>query len=211
MSIKENKEFMNIDDKNYEVKIYEKEEKNINILKNLLDDQSYTKYYKCLAFIIGVRETIILQDLISKDNYFNGNNNDWFFNTAENIYYDTAIPIDSQKRLFDRLLKFNLIQVTYKNMPRRKFFKINYNILNKVIYKGIEVRNKVKPCSVKMTDKEPSKQQNINNNNINNNKLLSEDNKRDSKEKSLSFEKSSEITQYFIDIFYNKIKILKSK
>lgn len=143
------------------------------ILQEITDNQSFIKFYKCLSFIIGIKESILLQDLITKDKYFQLNNKEydnWFYNTSKNIYYDTSIPIDSQKRIIDSLKKQKLILTKLIGLPRKKYFKINYDKVNEIFEKGIEKRkelyNSYNDCSssVKMTEQEPLEQPNLSNN-----------------------------------------------
>jgi hypothetical protein len=181
----------------YKVTLYEEEkiDEDEILLSDLLDKEAFIKYYKCLAFIIGIKETIILQDLISKDSYFrkiSKNYDGWFYNIQDNIYYDTAIPINSQKRIIDKIKSYNLLEINFKGMPARKYFKINYKKVKNLMVKGIKYRESLKfPCSVKIAEHDQLKPSEI----IrisNKNKFLSKDKKGSNLDKDFSNEKSNQ-------------------
>ena len=62
-------------------------------MKHLLSSTAFIIVNKKLATQVGLKEAILLADLISKEQYFIDNNtinNGWFFNTAKNIEKDTT-------------------------------------------------------------------------------------------------------------------------
>ena len=57
-------------------------------MKHLLSSSSYLIVNKFLAKKIGLKEAVLLADLISKEQYFIDNKmikDGWFFNTSKNI------------------------------------------------------------------------------------------------------------------------------
>ena len=63
-------------------------------MKHLLSSSAFLVVNKSLAKQIGLNETVLLADLISKEEYFIENNqlkDGWFFNTSKNIENDTTL------------------------------------------------------------------------------------------------------------------------
>jgi hypothetical protein len=70
-------------------------------MKHLLSSSAYLVVNKFLAKNIGLKPTILLADLISKENYFIDNQtikDGWFFNTSKNIERDTTLTNYQQKK-----------------------------------------------------------------------------------------------------------------
>ena len=62
-------------------------------MKHLLSSSAFLVLNKELARQIGLKESVLLADLISKEEYFiaNGMTDGWFFNTEANIEQDTTL------------------------------------------------------------------------------------------------------------------------
>ena len=103
-------------------------------MKNLLSSTAFLVVNKRLAKRVGLKEAILLADLISKEQYFIDNqtiNDGWFFNTSNNIERDTTLTNYQQKKAIKNLEKFEFIQTELKGMPATLHFKILENkILN---------------------------------------------------------------------------------
>ena len=97
-------------------------------MKNLLSSSSFLIVNKQLARCIGLKETILLADLISKEEYFietSQINNGWFFNTENNIEQDTTLTRYQQRKCLKTLVKHKIIEVKRKGIPAKLYFKIN--------------------------------------------------------------------------------------
>ena len=97
-------------------------------MKNLLSSSAFLIVNKKLAKTIGLKETILLADLISKEEYFLNNKlieNGWFFNTEANIENDTTLNSYHQRKCLKTLKKYNIIEIKRKVIPAKLFFKIN--------------------------------------------------------------------------------------
>ena len=96
-------------------------------MKHLLSSSAFIIFNKELARQVGLKEAILLADLISKEEYFiaNGMTDGWFFNTETNIEKDTTLtPYQRRKGL--KTLKTNLVLETKrKGIPAKQYFKIN--------------------------------------------------------------------------------------
>jgi len=96
-------------------------------MKHLLSSSAFIIFNKELARKVGLKEAILLADLISKEEYFiaNGMTDGWFFNTEANIEKDTTLTSYQQRKCL-KTLKTNLVLETKrKGIPAKQYFKIN--------------------------------------------------------------------------------------
>ena len=103
-------------------------------MKNLLSSTAFVIVNKRLATRVGLKEAILLADLISKEQYFIDNGtikNGWFFNTAKNIEKDTTLSRHKQSLAIKTLVKKGFIETKLMGVPATLHFKIIENkILN---------------------------------------------------------------------------------
>ena len=162
-------------------------------MKHLLSSSSFLVVNKKLAKQVGLKEAILLADLISKEQYFIDNNtiqDEWFFNTAENIENDTTLSRHKQSIAIKNLVKKGFIKTKLKGLPATLHFKI---IENKIV-------NFLK-TSIKKTLKLDIKKLNTNKNKlirITNNKSLSI-RAQEFQEEVFMSNLSTDICQEFID------------
>tara|TARA_R110000787_G_scaffold70091_1_gene155805 strand:- start:9600 stop:10253 length:654 start_codon:yes stop_codon:yes gene_type:complete len=96
---------------------------------HLLSSSAFIICNKLMAKKIGLKATILLSDLISKQEYFINNNlinkDGYFFNTQANIEDDTTLTPYQQRNAL-KTLKNNLIIETKKiGIPAKLHYKIN--------------------------------------------------------------------------------------
>ena len=119
-------------------------------MKNLLSSSAFLVLNKELARKIGLKEAILLADLISKEEYFisKGMTDGWFFNTEANIEQDTTLNPYSQRKCLKSLKKYEIIETKRKGIPAKQYFKINelqvLQILNNLLDKNLTTINKNK-------------------------------------------------------------------
>jgi hypothetical protein len=96
-------------------------------MKHLLSSTAFLILNKELARRVGLKEAVLLSDLISKEEYFisNGMTDGWFFNTEANIEADTTLTPYQQRKCIKNLKKHKLIIVKRMGIPAKQFFKIN--------------------------------------------------------------------------------------
>ena len=129
-------------------------------MKHLLSSTAFIVLNKELARQVGLKEAVLLADLISKEEYFisKGMTDGWFFNTEANIEADTTLNPYHQRKCLKTLKKYEIIQTKRMGIPAKQYFKINeeqvLQILNNLL---------VKDCTTINTNKEI-----IINNNISN-------------------------------------------
>ena len=96
-------------------------------MKHLLSSTAFLILNKQLAKQIGLKASILLADLISKEEYFiaNGMTDGWFFNTIGNIYEDTTLTAYQQRKAVKTLKNHNIIETELRGIPAKQYFKIN--------------------------------------------------------------------------------------
>jgi hypothetical protein len=105
-------------------------------MKHLLSSTAFLVVNKKLAALIGLKETILLADLISKEEYFIQNDtiqNGWFFNTSANIKADTTLTPFQQRKCITSLKKHSIIDTKLKGIPAKQYFKINEDQVIKLL------------------------------------------------------------------------------
>ena len=109
-------------------------------MKHLLSSTAFIVLNKNLAKQVGLKEAVLLADLISKEEYFiaNGMTDGWFFNTEANIEKDTTLNPYHQRKCIKKLKEKGLIEIKRKGIPAKQYFKKpgllevkNYCILRK--------------------------------------------------------------------------------
>ena len=104
-------------------------------MKHLLSSSAFLVVNKQLAKVIGLKETILLADLISKEEYFiaNGMTDGWFFNTESNIEADTTLSPFQQRKCLKSLRKYGIIETKRKGIPAKQYFRINEQLVIKFL------------------------------------------------------------------------------
>ena len=104
-------------------------------MKNLLSSSAFIVLNKELARQIGLKESVLLADLISKEEYFiaNGMTDGWFFNTEANIQEDTTLTPFQQRNCLKTLKKHQIIETKRVGIPAKQYFKINEQLVVKFL------------------------------------------------------------------------------
>ena len=119
-------------------------------MKHLLSSTAFIILNKELARQVGLKEAVLLADLISKEEYFisKGMTDGWFFNTEANIEADTTLNPYHQRKCLKSLKKYEIIQTKRMGIPAKQYFKINeeqvLQILNNLLVKDYTTINKNK-------------------------------------------------------------------
>tara|TARA_R110001583_G_scaffold79666_1_gene215029 strand:+ start:388 stop:1005 length:618 start_codon:yes stop_codon:yes gene_type:complete len=104
-------------------------------MKHLLSSTAFLVLNKELARQVGLKEAVLLADLISKEEYFiaRGMTDGWFFNTEANIEKDTTLTAYQQRKCLKTLKKAQLIEVKRKGIPAKQYFKINEELVMQLL------------------------------------------------------------------------------
>ena len=104
-------------------------------MKHLLSSSAFLVLNKELARQIGLKESVLLADLISKEEYFiaNGMTDGWFFNTEANIEQDTTLTTFQQRKCLKTLKKHQIVKTKRRGVPAKQYFKINEQLVVKFL------------------------------------------------------------------------------
>jgi len=104
-------------------------------MKHLLSSSAFLVLNKELARQIGLKESVLLADLISKEEYFiaNGMTDGWFFNTEANIEQDTTLTPFQQRKCLKTLKKHQIVETKRRGVPAKQYFKINEQLVVKFL------------------------------------------------------------------------------
>jgi hypothetical protein len=123
-------------------------------MKHLLSSTAFIILNKELARQVGLKEAILLADLISKEEYFisKGMTDGWFFNTEANIEADTTLNPYHQRKCIKTLKTHQIIETKRMGIPAKQYFKINefqvMQILNNLLVKNSTTINKNKEIRI---------------------------------------------------------------
>ena len=102
--------------------------------KSILATTPFLIINKCLLVNLGVDASLVLSDLIQKEQYFKGSSQDnegYFFNVTNDISCSTTLSYYQIKQAISVLEKWGIIKVVLKGVPAKKHFKIDHaQILN---------------------------------------------------------------------------------
>lgn len=124
---------------------------------------------KNLARNIGINETILYSELASKYLYFKNKDqlteDGYFFNTIDNMEFDSCLSEGQQRRALIKLINIGLIKLKYTGIPKKRYFKIvdDMTLLNQLLSQNNSY------IDVKTTDKEITKLSALYNNTKSNN------------------------------------------
>ena len=104
-------------------------------MKHLLSSSEFLVLNKELARRVGLKEAVLLADLISKEEYFivNGMIDGWFFNTEANIEKDTTLTAYQQRKCLKTLRKYAIIETKRRGVPAKQYFRINEQLVIKFL------------------------------------------------------------------------------
>lgn len=97
-------------------------------LTKLLSSDGYICVNKSVMQKFGITVALILGELCAEYNYWESRNeleDGFFFSTLKNLENETTIKRDTQRKVLELLKEYNVIEVKRKNMPARRFIKIN--------------------------------------------------------------------------------------
>lgn len=96
---------------------------------SLISSNGFIVMNKYLLKELGINATIMLGELASEYEYWKERGeleNDYFYSTAENIENNTTLKRTKQEQAIKTLLDLDLIDIQVKGVPAKRYFKINY-------------------------------------------------------------------------------------
>tara|TARA_R110002020_G_scaffold209230_1_gene415177 strand:+ start:932 stop:1600 length:669 start_codon:yes stop_codon:yes gene_type:complete len=115
-------------------------------MKHLLSSSAYIVVNKMLSKRVGLKASVLLADLISKEMYFENRGeikDGFFFNTSKNIERDTTLSNYKQKRAIQILEDEGFIETKLMGMPATLHFKILQNKIDSFLKTSIKETSKL--------------------------------------------------------------------
>lgn len=159
-----------------------------DVVIDLLRSDGSVVVNKNLARNIGLDCAVLYSELASKYKYFKSRGqlteDGFFFNTVDNLCYDTCLSDYQQREGIEKLIKLGLVDKCVKGLPAKRYFKVvpNVEILQKYLQhqdiqqflSNLKTRNKLsKKLDVKKVDGNNTKPNNPKSNNNKKNKASS--------------------------------------
>ncbi|MCP4523142.1 MAG: hypothetical protein GY828_02890 [Candidatus Gracilibacteria bacterium] len=120
-------------------------------------DESYIRYPIALAHTIGINETIMIKDLLSKRNYFLKKGelkNGYFYNSVKNICDDTTLTKKQQLKCTKNLEAFELLHMKL-DYDNTRYFCLNLEGI--IEYEKIDIKKLLRGSESKKSTKVESK------------------------------------------------------
>lgn len=89
-------------------------------------------YNHYIARAFGIYEALVLGVLISADDYFDNRDMEtdgFFYCTVDYMYNKTALTEYQQRSAINNLEKQGFIETKRKGIPAKRYFKINYDLI----------------------------------------------------------------------------------
>ena len=134
--------------------------------KEILLSNNYWVMNKKIVKEYGVETSLLLSVLSEADNIFG---NEWFYQTAETIEELTGLSNYVQSKSITQLIKMGILEQKNMGMPRKRFFKLNYETISKQVFKKLEYcnsKNLNTGIQKTLNNKESTNKQNNKENNI---------------------------------------------
>lgn len=109
--------------------------------KSILASTPFLIMNKCLLQNLGVDASLVLSDLIQKEQYFKEScqdNDGFFFNVTNDISCSTTLSYYQIKQAISVLEKWGIIQVVLKGVPAKKHFKIDHSQIESFLKSSIK-------------------------------------------------------------------------
>lgn len=99
----------------------------MSILKLIAAD-NYISVNKYIAKCLGLNEAIILGELASRQDYYQQINEleeGFFYETVQKLEENTTLKESVQRKAIQHLYTLGIIDVCYKGLPQKRYFRIN--------------------------------------------------------------------------------------
>lgn len=93
-----------------------------------LDFTNYISVNRTLVSKFGLHAAVMVGELASEARYWAGSgklDDGWFFSTMENVERATGLSEHFQRQAVKTLVEAGLIQVSYKGLPRKRYFRVD--------------------------------------------------------------------------------------
>ncbi len=108
-------------------------------MKNKLDKMFQNDFIRVPRPFIrtfNLNTAVLLSEIYSEYNYWKERNElqqgGWFYSTIENMYYNTGLSKHQQLTSCKELVSYGIIKVKYHGLPKKRFFKFNIEMIDKL-------------------------------------------------------------------------------
>lgn len=109
----------------------------MSIYSKLQATGNYLQVNRTLINKLGLEEAILLSEFANEENYWEKehklNKDKFFFSTVDNIEKMLGFKIDKQRKLIKSLESKNIITVQYRDLPRKRYVRINDDNIFKIL------------------------------------------------------------------------------
>ena len=103
-------------------------------LKQLLISSSYFVLNKQIVKAIGIESGFLLTTLIEASDGL-ANDDGWFYKTAPSLEEETGLSNHKQSKIIEELTKLGILEQENKGMPMKRYFRINFNKIEELVFK----------------------------------------------------------------------------
>lgn len=108
-------------------------------MKNKLDkmfESDFVRLPRPFIRKFNLNTAVMLSEIYSEYTYWKEHNGlqqgGWFFSTVENMYYNTGLSKHQQLAACKGLIEYGIIKVKYHGMPKKRYFKFEGAMFNKL-------------------------------------------------------------------------------
>ena len=108
-------------------------------MKNKLDktfESDFVRVPRPFVRRFNLNTAMMLSEIYSEYTYWKDRNGlqdgGWFYSTVENMYYNTGLSKHQQLAACKELETYGIIKVKYHGMPKKRYFKFNAAVFNKL-------------------------------------------------------------------------------
>ena len=113
--------------------------KEVIAIKNKLDNMFESDFIRVPRPFIrrfNLNAAVMLSEIYSEYTYWRDRDGlqpgGWFFSTVENMYYNTGLSKHQQLAACKELEDYGIIKVKYHGMPKKRYFKFDSAVFNKL-------------------------------------------------------------------------------
>jgi len=109
----------------------------MSLTKELLKSSSFWVLNKSLVGILGIETAFLLTNLVEAEELM-GDKDGWVYQTIETLESMTGLSRYQQNVSIKKLKELGMIQQQNRDIPRKRYFKINYNAISESICKKLD-------------------------------------------------------------------------
>ena len=125
----------------------------MKLIKELLMSSNYWVLNKTIVKEFGIETAFLLSNFAEAEKMMKDKNG-WFYQTADTVESMTGLNRYKQDKAIDQLLEIFVLEKDVRGMPAKRYFKINYEVMSKLVCKPSTNKNvSVEQTSMQEDDK----------------------------------------------------------